>query len=91
MKKRIVLFVYSLITENLYLKLYLELYLKLYLSGTKIGIIGFIRKGLCSRRRGGGGGAYTWSDTSVQEKVGLSAGAICGRGAYRRKNTVPLS
>ena len=25
---------------------------------------------------GGGGGAYTWSNTSVEEKIGLSAGGL---------------
>ena len=35
------------------------------------------------------GGAYTWSNTSVKEKVGLSAeGPIRGGEAYRRRNTV---
>ena len=43
--------------------------MKWYLSALKIGINEFIREGLCA-----GGGAYTWSNTSVKEKVGLSAG-----------------
>ena len=34
------------------------------------------------------GGAYTWSNTSVKEKVGLSAGDYTQEGAYRRRNTV---
>ena len=25
---------------------------------------------------GGGGGAYTWSNTSVKERLGLSAGSL---------------
>ena len=33
-------------------------------------------------------GAYKWSNTSVKEKVGLSAGAYTRGGAYRRRNTV---
>ena len=34
-------------------------------------------------------GAYTWSNTSVKEKVGLSArGPVTGGGAYRWRNTV---
>ena len=40
-------------------------------------------------------GAYTWSNTSVKEKMGLSAGSLYagapirgGGGAYRRRNTV---
>ena len=34
-------------------------------------------------------GAYTWSNTSVKEKVGLSVGGLyAGGGAYRRRNTV---
>ena len=34
-------------------------------------------------------GAYTWINTEVEEKVGLSARRpIRGGGAYRRRNTV---
>ena len=40
------------------------------------------------RRGGGGGGVYTWSNTSVKEKVGLFAGGTMRCGAYRRRNTV---
>ena len=39
---------------------------KSYIAGTKIRTV-FIRVGLCP-----GGGAYTWSNKSVNEKVGLS-------------------
>ena len=36
-----------------------------------------------------GGEAYTWSSTSVKEKVGLSArGFARGGGAYRRRNVI---
>ena len=60
---------YLLIKENLYPKS--------YLSGPKIGINAFIRKGLCAGGLSeGGGGAYTWSDASVKKKVGLSAGDL---------------
>ena len=65
-RKCIVLFIYFLIEKNLYLKS--------YLFSSKIGINALIR---------GGGGAYArrglyegglpWSNTSVKEKVGLSA------------------
>ena len=48
------------------------LYLKLYLSGTKIRINAFIRVGLCEGELLWGE-AYTWSNTSVEEKVSLSA------------------
>ena len=37
--------------------------------------------------KGGGGGAYTWSNRRVKEKVGLFAGGLF-TGAYRRRNTV---
>ena len=33
-------------------------------------------------------GAYTWSNGSVEEKVGLSVGESYTQGAYRRRNTV---
>ena len=71
MKKRcgkcIILFVYLLIKENLYLKS--------YFSGSTNGIGTFIRESLCAR-------AYTWSNTSIKEKLGLSAGG----GAYSWRN-----
>ena len=55
------------------------MYLKLYLSGLKIGMNAFIPKGSCQ-----GEGDYTWSDISVNEKVGLSAGGLyVGRGEKR--------
>ena len=83
-----VLLVYLHIKENLYLKL--------YLSGPKIEINAFIWEGLCAgvayTDEGGGGGAYTRSNISGKEKVGLSAGEPIrgGEGAYRRRNTVLL-
>ena len=50
-----------------------NLYLKSYLFGSKIGINALIRRrGLCAEGLIRGG-AYTWSNTSVKEKVGLSA------------------
>ena len=52
-----------------------NLYLKSPLSGSKIEINAFIRNGL---NEGGGRGAYTWSNTSVKQKVGLSAGGMHG-------------
>ena len=64
-KKCIVLFVYLLIKENLYLKL--------YLYSSKIGINAFIWEPLCAGKLIGRG-AYARSNTSVKEKVGLSAG-----------------
>ena len=48
-----------------------DLYPKSYLSGPKIGINAYIREGSGARA---GEGAYTSSDTSVKEKVGLSVG-----------------
>ena len=57
-------------------------------SGTKIGINAFIREGLC------GGGAYTWSNKSVEEKEGLSSGGLYagggggGGGACKWRNKV---
>ena len=59
-EEKCILFVYLLIKKNLYLKS--------YLPGSKIGINAFMRVGLCE------GGAYTWSNRSVKEKVGLSFG-----------------
>ena len=35
-----------------------------------------------------GDGAYTWSNRSFKERVGLSAGGGYTRGAYRQRNTV---
>ena len=35
-----------------------------------------------------GDGAYTWSNRSFKEKVGLSAGRGYTRGAYGQRNTV---
>ena len=66
LRECIVLFVYLLIKENLYLKS--------YISGSKIGTNAFIREGICA------GGAYTWSNKSVKEKVTLSAGGPIGKG-----------
>ena len=49
-----------------------------------MGINIFIRVSfMCGKR-----GAYTWSNTSGREKVGLSAGVYMQRGAYRLRNTV---
>ena len=67
------------------------LYLKSYLFGSKIGINAWIGGvgGLCAEGPIRGEWAYTWSNTSVKEKVGLSAeGPVRGGGAYRRRNTV---
>ena len=48
-----------------------------------------MREGLCT------GEAYRWSNTAVEEKVGLSAGRPIrgggGLGARRRRNTVCLN
>ena len=62
-----------------------KLYLKSYLFGSKIGINALIQGGgrLCTEGiiRGG---AYTWSNTSVKEKVGLSVEGPIRGGAYMR-------
>ena len=63
-----------------------NLYLKSYLSGSKIGINALTREGGELMR----GGAYTWSNTSVKEKVGLSAEGPIHGGTYRQRNTVFL-
>ena len=46
-----------------------NLYVKSYLSGSKIGINAFIWRAYAR-------GAYRWNNTSVKEKVGLSAGGL---------------
>ena len=55
-----------------------NLCLKSYVSSSKIGINAFIPMGLCARA--GGGGAYTRSNTSVEEKVSLSDGDLYAGG-----------
>ena len=72
----IVSFVYLLIKENLYLNS--------YLSGSKIGKNRNQRVHTGALMCGGAymRGAYMCSNTSVKEKVGLSAGA------YKQRNTV---
>ena len=43
---------------------------------------------MCGGAHMRGAGACMWSNTSVEERVGLSVGAAIRRGAYRRRNAV---